>query len=129
MPVAIEIVMLSAAAVMLAATGVKPDDVTRTPPLRAGLVAVVAIFGLAWLGDSFVAHHKATILPAIARWTAAAPWTFGIGLFLTSVLLYSQAATTRALSRPPRLIHRLRRPLRRPPAAEPRPSRRPPSAP
>ena len=97
MPVAIEIVMLSAAAVMLAATGVKPDDVTRTPTLRAGLVAVVAIFGLAWLGDSFVAHHKATILPAIARWTAAAPWTFGIGLFLTSVLLYSQAATTRAL--------------------------------
>ena len=97
MPVAIEIVMLSAAAVMLAVTGVKPDDVTRTPTLRAGLVAVVAIFGLAWLGDSFVAHHKETILPAIARWTAAAPWTFGIGLFLTSVLLYSQAATTRAL--------------------------------
>ena len=97
MPVAIEIVMLSAAAVMLAVTGVKPDDVTRTPTLRAGLVAVVAIFGLAWLGDSFVAHHKATILPAIARWTAAAPWTFGIGLFFTSVLLYSQAATTRAL--------------------------------
>ena len=97
MPAAIEIVMLSAAAVMLAATGVKPDDVTRTPTMRAGLVAVVAIFGLAWLGDSFVAHHKETILPAIARWTAAAPWTFGIGLFLTSVLLYSQAATTRAL--------------------------------
>ncbi|MEN9665186.1 MAG: hypothetical protein RLZZ326_1549 [Planctomycetota bacterium] len=97
MPVAIEIVMLSAAAVMLAVTGVKPDDVTQTPTLRAGLVAVVAIFGLAWLGDSFVAHHKETILPAIARWTAAAPWTFGIGLFLTSVLLYSQAATTRAL--------------------------------
>ena len=97
MPMAIEIVMLSAAAVMLAVTGVKPDDVTRMATLRAGLVAVVAIFGLAWLGDSFVAHNKATILPAIARWTEAAPWTFGIGLFLTSVLLYSQAATTRAL--------------------------------
>lgn len=97
MPLAIEIVMLSAAAVMLTVTGVKPDDVTRTPTLRAGLVAVVAIFGLAWLGDSFVAHNKETILPAIARWTAAAPWTFGIGLFLASVLLYSQAATTRAI--------------------------------
>lgn len=97
MPVAIEIVMLSAAAVMLAVTGVKPEEVTRTATLRAGLVAVVAIFGLAWLGDSFVVHNKATILPTIARWTEAAPWAFGIGLFLTSVLLYSQAATTRAL--------------------------------
>jgi anaerobic C4-dicarboxylate transporter DcuA len=97
MPVAIEIVMLSAAAVMLASTGVKPEEVTRMATLRAGVVAVVAIFGLAWLGDSFVAHNKATILPAIARWTEAAPWTFGIALFLTSVLLYSQAATTRAL--------------------------------
>ena len=97
MPVAIEIVMLSAAGVMLAVTGVKPEEVTRMATLRAGVVAVVAIFGLAWLGDSFVAHNKATILPAIARWTEAAPWTFGIGLFLTSVLLYSQAATTRAL--------------------------------
>ena len=97
MPVAIEIVMLSAAAVMLAVTGVKPEEVTRTATLRAGLVAVVAIFGLAWLGDSFVVHNKTTILPTIARWTEAAPWAFGIGLFLTSVLLYSQAATTRAL--------------------------------
>jgi anaerobic C4-dicarboxylate transporter DcuA len=97
MPVAIELVMLSAAGVMLAVTGVTPEEVTRMATLRAGVVAVVAIFGLAWLGDSFVAHNKATILPAIARWTEAAPWTFGIGLFLTSVLLYSQAATTRAL--------------------------------
>jgi anaerobic C4-dicarboxylate transporter DcuA len=97
MPVAIEIAMLSAAAVMLAVTGVKPDAVTQTPTMRAGLVALVAIFGLAWLGDSFVAHNKEALLPAIARWTGAAPWTFAIGLFLASVLLYSQAATTRAL--------------------------------
>lgn len=97
MPAAIEIVMLAAAALMLAVTAVKAEEVTRMATMRAGLVAVVAIFGLAWLGDSVVAHHKAAILPAIARWTEAAPWTFGIGLFLASVLLYSQAATTRAL--------------------------------
>ena len=60
-------------------------------------MALVAIFGLAWLGDSFVAHNKEALLPAIARWTGTAPWTFAIGLFLASVLLYSQAATTRAL--------------------------------
>ena len=37
------------------------------------------------------------ILPAIGAWTSSAPWTFGIGLFLASMLLYSQAATTKAL--------------------------------
>ena len=97
MPVAIEIVMLAAAALLLAATGTPAEAVTRTPTMRAGLVALVAIFGLAWLGDSVVRHHEATLVPGIAAWTEKAPWTFGIGLFLASILLYSQAATTKAL--------------------------------
>ena len=36
-------------------------------------------------------------MPAIGEMTKAAPWTFALGLFVASVLLYSQAATTRAL--------------------------------
>ena len=97
MPVVIEIVMLSVAAVMLAATKVSVDDVPKTPTLRAGVVAVIGIFGLAWLGDSFIAANQAVIVPAISGMTEAAPWTFVLGLFFASVLLYSQAATTRAL--------------------------------
>lgn len=97
MPATIEIVMLAAAALVLAATGTPADSVTRTTTLRCGVVALVAIFGLAWLGDSFVHHHEATLLPLVARWTTAAPWTFAIGLFVASILLYSQAATTKAL--------------------------------
>jgi hypothetical protein len=69
----------------------------RPPRLRAGVVAVIGIFGLAWLGDSFIAAHKDVIVPAIGDWAKVAPWTFAFGLFLASVLLYSQAATTRAL--------------------------------
>lgn len=97
MPVAIEIGMLAAGAIMLLLTGTPADAVTRTATMRSGLVALVAIFGLAWLGDSVVRHHEAAILPAIGAWTSSAPWTFGIGLFLASMLLYSQAATTKAL--------------------------------
>ncbi|HEU4352633.1 MAG TPA: anaerobic C4-dicarboxylate transporter [Burkholderiales bacterium] len=97
MPLVIEIVMLSVAAVMLLLTGVKVDDVPKTPTLRAGVVAVIGIFGLAWLGDSFIAANQNVIVPAIGNMTQAAPWTFAIGLFFASVLLYSQAATTRAL--------------------------------
>jgi anaerobic C4-dicarboxylate transporter DcuA len=97
MPIVIEIVMLSVAAVMLVATKVAVDDVPKTPTLRAGVVAVIGIFGLAWMGDSFIAANQAVIVPAISDITKAAPWTFTLGLFFASVLLYSQAATTRAL--------------------------------
>jgi anaerobic C4-dicarboxylate transporter DcuA len=97
MPTAIEIVMLSTAALMLAVTRTSVDAVPKTPTCRAGIVAVVGIFGLAWLGDSFIAAHKDVIVPAIGHMTQAAPWTFAFGLFFASVLLYSQAATTRAL--------------------------------
>ncbi|MDP2005028.1 MAG: anaerobic C4-dicarboxylate transporter [Rubrivivax sp.] len=97
MPVVIEIVMMSVAALMLLATKVNVDEVPKTATLRAGVVAVIGIFGLAWLGDSFIAANKAVIVPAIGAWAEAAPWTFAFGLFFASVLLYSQAATTRAL--------------------------------
>jgi len=97
MPIVIEIVMMSVAAIMLMVTKVKVDDVPKTATLRAGVVAVIGIFGLAWLGDSFIAANKDVIVPAIGAITEAAPWTFAFGLFFASVLLYSQAATTRAL--------------------------------
>ncbi|MBK6360036.1 MAG: anaerobic C4-dicarboxylate transporter [Comamonadaceae bacterium] len=97
MPIVIEILMMSVAAIMLLATKVDVDDVPKTATLRAGVVAVIGIFGLAWLGDSFIAANKDVIVPAIGDWAKVAPWTFAFGLFLASVLLYSQAATTRAL--------------------------------
>ncbi|MEN6321763.1 MAG: anaerobic C4-dicarboxylate transporter [Syntrophaceae bacterium] len=97
MPIMIEVVMLAFAAIMLMFTKVNVDDVPKTATLRAGVVAVIGIFGLAWLGDSFIASHRDVIVPAIGRWAEAAPWTFAFGLFFASVLLYSQAATTRAL--------------------------------
>jgi anaerobic C4-dicarboxylate transporter DcuA len=97
MPIVIEVVMLSVAAIMLMLTKVPVDEIPKTQTLRAGVVAAIGIFGLAWLGDSFIAANKEVIVPAIGEMTKAAPWTFALGLFAASVLLYSQAATTRAL--------------------------------
>lgn len=97
MPVAIEIVMLAVAAIVLRVTRVKPELVTKTQTSRAGVTAVVGIFGLAWLGDTFIASNRDVIVGGLGDMAKAAPWTFAIGLFLASVLLYSQAATARAL--------------------------------
>jgi len=97
MPIVIEIVMMAVAAIMLLITRVEVDTIPKTATLRAGVVAVIGIFGLAWLGDSFIAANKDVIVPAIGKWAEQAPWTFAFGLFFASVLLYSQAATTRAI--------------------------------
>ena len=97
MPIVIEIIMMAVAAIMLLVTKVDVNDIPKTSTLRAGVVAVIGIFGLAWLGDSFIAANKDVIVPAIGAQADAHPWTFAFGLFFASVLLYSQAATTRAL--------------------------------
>jgi anaerobic C4-dicarboxylate transporter DcuA len=97
MPVVIEIVMMAVAAALLLLAKVNVDDVPKTPTLRAGVVAVIGIFGLAWIGDSFISAHKQVIVAAIGEMAKAAPWSFAFGLFGASVLLYSQAATSRAL--------------------------------
>jgi anaerobic C4-dicarboxylate transporter DcuA len=82
---------------MLTVTNTPVDAVPKTATCRAGVVALVGIFGLAWLGDSFIGANKDVIVANIGDISKAAPWTFAIGLFFASVLLYSQAATTRAL--------------------------------
>jgi len=97
MPVAIEIVMLAIAAILLLVTNVKSEVVTKTQTCRAGITAVVGIFGLAWMGDTFIDANRDVIVGGLGNMAKAAPWTFSIGLFLASVLLYSQAATARAL--------------------------------
>ncbi len=97
MSVVIEVVMLAAAAIILTLSTAPVADVPKTKTCQAGITAVVGIFGLAWMGDTFIATNKDVIIGGLGRIATAYPSTFAIGLFAASVLLYSQAATTRAL--------------------------------
>lgn len=97
MPVVIEIVMLATAALILTVTGARVDKVVKTSTCQAGITAVVGIFGLAWMGDTFIAANSEVLIGGLGDIARAYPSLFAVGLFATSVLLYSQAATTRAL--------------------------------
>lgn len=97
MATSIQIVMLSVAALILLFTRIPAASVTKTNSSQAGLTAVVGIFGLAWLGDTFIKGNEKLIIGLIGDLTTAYPITFAFGLFFASVLLFSQAATTRAL--------------------------------
>lgn len=97
MPLVIEIVMLSVAAAILLLAKPPVASVPRTKTCQAGVTAVIGILGLAWMGDSFIAANKDVLLGALGETAKSYPSLFAVGLFAASVLLYSQAATTRAL--------------------------------
>ena len=93
----IEIVMLSAAAIILIVTKTDGIKATQGSVFPAGMQAVIAIFGIAWMGDTFLQGNMAQLTLSIEGVVRQMPWLFGIALFVMSILLYSQAATVRAL--------------------------------
>ena len=97
MPIAIAIVMLAVAALILSVTRAPVSEVPKCKTCQSGVTAIIGILGLAWLGDTFINANQDTIIGGLSNMAKAAPWTFAIGLFIASMLLYSQAATARAL--------------------------------
>ncbi len=97
MAISIALVMLTLAAIILAVSKAPVGDVVKSETCRSGVTAIIGILGLAWLGDTFINANKEVIIGGLSGMAKAAPWTFAIGLFVASMLLYSQAATTRAL--------------------------------
>ncbi|SFH56645.1 anaerobic C4-dicarboxylate transporter DcuA/anaerobic C4-dicarboxylate transporter DcuB [Tindallia magadiensis] len=93
----IQVIMLSVAALNILVCKADVEKVASGGVFKAGSVAIVAIFGIAWLGDSFFSAHIDTIQPSIEGMVESAPWVFAFALFIMSILLNSQAATTAAL--------------------------------
>lgn len=97
MPMTIAVVMLAVAAIMLLVTKAPAAKIPTTKTCQAGITAVIGILGLAWLGDTFIAANKGPIIGGLSNMAEHYPASFAIGLFVTSMLLYSQAATTKTL--------------------------------
>jgi anaerobic C4-dicarboxylate transporter DcuA len=97
MPALIEILMLTAAALILILTKTDGIKATQGSIFPAGMQAVIAIFGIAWMGDTFINGNLAQLTGSIESIVTEMPWLFGVALFVMSILLYSQAATVRAI--------------------------------
>lgn len=93
----IEVLMLTAAALILLFTKTDGIRAAQGSVFSAGMQAVVAIFGIAWMGDTFIAGNMETLKGNIMDIVTQMPWLFGLALFVMSILLFSQAATIRAL--------------------------------
>ena len=97
MPSLIEILMLTAAALILILTKTDGIKATQGSIFPAGMQAVIAIFGIAWMGDTFINGNITQLTASIEGVVTEMPWLFGLALFVMSILLYSQAATVRAI--------------------------------
>lgn len=93
----IEILMLSAAALILLVTRTDGIKAVQGSVFSASMQAVVAIFGIAWMGDTFIGGNMEELKGSIEHIVTEMPWLFGLALFVMSILLFSQAATIRAM--------------------------------
>ena len=93
----IEIIMLSIGALIIFTC--KPDgtEITKGSVFHAGMRAVIAIFGIAWLGDTLMQAHMSEVKGLVEGLVQTAPWAFAFALFVLSVLVNSQGATVATL--------------------------------
>lgn len=97
MPQTIEIVMMSIAALILFVGKADVKAAVNGNIFSAGMNAMIAIFGIAWMGDTFFNGNLEFFKSHIAGIVTQYPFLFAIALFIMSIMLFSQAATVGTL--------------------------------
>jgi len=90
---AIMIIMLAAAGLMMIFFKANAAEAVKGNIMRGGIVAVISILGVSWMGSSFFEGNRLEIVNGITGIIQRSPWVFALGLFVLSMLLFSQAAT------------------------------------
>jgi anaerobic C4-dicarboxylate transporter DcuB len=97
MNIVIQIVMISAAALMIMLCKAAPKKAVSGPVWQSGMVAVVAIYGIAWLADTYFSNYMGEMKTMLAGVVAQYPWSIALVFFLVSVLINSQGAVVVAM--------------------------------
>ena len=92
MNIVIQIIMISAAALMILFCKAQPKKAVAGPVWQSGMVAVVAIYGIAWMADTYFSNYMADIQVMLEDIVKEYPWSIAIVFFLVSVLINSQGA-------------------------------------
>ena len=97
MPETIEIVMMSIAALILLVGKADVKKAVSGNIFSAGMNALISIFGIAWMGDTFFCGNLEFFKGHIAGIVTQYPFLFAVALFIMSIMLFSQAATVGTL--------------------------------
>ena len=97
MSAAIMIVMIAISGLTMMVFGASPQGALKGRIMRSGITAIISIIGLSWLGSSFFEGNRAFIVSGISDLVRLYPWTFALGLFVLSFMLFSAAAAVTIL--------------------------------
>ncbi|MBP8297577.1 MAG: anaerobic C4-dicarboxylate transporter, partial [Burkholderiales bacterium] len=97
MVLTIQMFMLMAGALIIIFTKTNPVSIAKNEVFRAGMIAVVAVFGVAWMADTVFEANLPGIKAALADVVKTQPWTYAIALLVVSKLVNSQAAAVSAM--------------------------------
>ena len=89
--------MLSASALIILACKPNGDAITRGSVFHAGMRAVIAVFGVAWLGDTLMNGHLTEVESTVSHLVESAPWTFAFALLSCRYWLIVKARQWRAV--------------------------------
>ena len=92
MNLVIQIVMIAAAALMILFCKAQPKKAVAGPVWQSGMVAVVAIYGIAWMADTYFSNYMPEIQAMLEGIVKDYPWSIALVFFLVSVLINSQGA-------------------------------------
>lgn len=93
----IQIVMIAAAAFMILFAKALPKKAVSGAVWQSGMVAVVAIYGIAWLADTYFSNYMTEMKEGLGDIVAAYPWSIAFVFFAVSVLINSQGAVVVAM--------------------------------
>lgn len=97
MVLTIQMFMLMAGALMIVFTKTDPAAIGKNEVFRAGMIAVVAVFGVAWMADTVFEANLPAIKSALSEVVKTYPWTYALALLIVSKLVNSQAAAISAM--------------------------------
>ncbi len=89
--------MLGTAALIVMLCKLDTSKITSASTFKSGMSAAICVMGVAWLGNTFVGAHIDGIKAASSGLLNSYPWMLAVVLFIAATLLYSQAATAKAL--------------------------------
>lgn len=93
----IQIVMLTFGGLILILTKTDPKKVPNGIVFKSGMVAAIAIFGIAWMSDTYFTYAMPSFKASVMEMVQAQPWTFAFAMFAVSVVVNSQAVTAKML--------------------------------
>jgi anaerobic C4-dicarboxylate transporter DcuB len=97
MVLTIQMFMLMAGALIIVFTRTNPAAIGKNEVFRAGMIAVVAVFGVAWMADTVFEANLPTIKASLSEIVKTQPWTYALALLVVSKLVNSQAAAISAM--------------------------------